>query len=338
MPVDTIVKNDRNETQESPFGQSQDSPLDHLLVHVDDPWYVSLVQQVRELLHPQKLPPLQLTSQPVAVKSIWGDYRYGRVSSLSSILVHSLVLAALVIPFRHRIVKAVKTIPLYINLADISPYEAQLPPAVKKSGGGGGGGDRSPEPPSKGKLPKFALEQQAPPTVIIRNPDPKLPVEPTVIVPPQIQLPTINIAQLGDPLSKIGPPSNGPGFGGGIGTGSGGGVGSGSGAGVGPGQGGGIGGGVFRVGGGVSAPVPVFQPQPEYSEQARKAKYQGSVLLSVVVSRDGSVRDIKILRPLGLGLDEKAVEAVQQWRFKPGQKNGAPVDVMATVEVTFRLL
>ena len=93
------------------------------------------------------------------------------------------------------------------------------------------------------------MVQLTPPAVVIRNPEPKLPAEPTVIVPPEISLPQVNIAQLGDPMGRLGMPSNGPGFGGGIGSGSGGGVGSGSGPGVGPGEGGGIGGGVFRDGG-----------------------------------------------------------------------------------------
>jgi TonB family protein len=173
--------------------------------------------------------------------------------------------------------------------------------------------------------------------VVLKNPEPKLPVEPTVIVPPNIPLP-VDVAQLGDPLGKVTFPSNGPGFGGGIGTGSGGGVGSGTGGGVGPGEGGGVGGGVFHVGGGVSAPQLVYKVDPEYSEQARKAKFQGTVVLNLVVQRDGSVRDIRIVNSLGLGLDEKAIEAVKQWRFRPGEKNGQAVDVSAIIEVTFRLL
>ncbi|MBI3894764.1 MAG: energy transducer TonB, partial [Acidobacteria bacterium] len=101
---------------------------------------------------------------------------------------------------------------------------------------------------------------------------------------------------------------------------------------------GGIGGGVFRVGGGVSAPEIVYKIDPEYSEQARKAKYQGTVVLSLIVQRDGSVRDIQVKQSLGLGLDEKAIEAVKQWRFRPGMKSGQAVDVAAIIEVTFRLL
>ena len=140
---------------------------------------------------------------------------------------------------------------------------------------GGGGGDNSPEPASAGDLPKPALIQLTPPAVVLRNPEPEIPVQPTVIVPPRITLPSVNLAQLGDPLSYIPIPSSGSGTGGGIGTGSGGGVGSGSGPGVGPGAGGGIGGGVFRVGGGVSAPQVLFKVDPEYSEQAPQGQIPG---------------------------------------------------------------
>jgi len=92
------------------------------------------------------------------------------------------------------------------------------------------------------------------------------------------------------------------------------------------------------VGGGVSAPVPLYKVEPEYSEEARKAKYQGTVILSIVIDEQGRPRDLKVIRPLGLGLDEKAIEAVSKWRFRPGYKDGKPVAVLATVEVNFRLL
>jgi TonB family protein len=95
---------------------------------------------------------------------------------------------------------------------------------------------------------------------------------------------------------------------------------------------------VFRVGGGVSAPVPLYKPDPEYSEEARKAKYSGTVVLSITVDATGKPRDIKVIRSLGLGLDEKAIEAVTKWKFRPGYKNGQPVAVTASIEVNFRLL
>ena len=302
------------------------------------PWYQSLIQNIRDVVNPPKLPPLQLTSKPVAVKEMWGNSEYSKVARPTSLAIHGIVLALLLIPIGQQVVEVVQKRETLITPVDLSPYVAQLPPAEDRAQGGGGGGDRSPLPASLGKLPKLSMQQLAPPEVVIRNPNPRLPVEPSVIVPPQIQLPTSTMAQLGDPLGQLGMPSNGPGFGGGIGSGSGGGVGSGKGPGVGPGEGGGIGGGVFRVGGGVSAPQIVFKVDPEYSEQARKAKYQGTVVLRLIVQKDGSVRDVKVMQSLGLGLDEKAIEAVMQWRFKPGMRQGAAVDVQAIVEVTFRLL
>jgi TonB family protein len=96
--------------------------------------------------------------------------------------------------------------------------------------------------------------------------------------------------------------------------------------------------GVYRIGGGVSQPSLLFKVEPEYSEEARKAKWQGSVTLSVVVSEFGEAQNIKIVRALGLGLDQQAIEAVQKWVFKPGRKDGQPVAVYATIEVTFHLL
>jgi len=133
------------------------------------------------------------------------------------------------------------------------------------------------------------------------------------------------------------PPSNGIGSGGGIGSGHGGGVGSGEGPGVGEGRGGGIGGGVFRVGGGVSAPRAIYAPDPEFSEEARKAKYQGSVVLSAIIGPDGRPRNLRVVRSLGMGLDEKATEAVARWSFEPARKGSQPVAVEVNIEVAFRL-
>ena len=219
-------------------------------------------------------------------------------------------------------------------VTDISPYI--LSPSKTQAGGGGGGGDRDKLAASKGALPKLAREQITPPTVIVRNENPRLAVPPSVVVPPEIRLP--QIGQLGDPLSTVlGPASNGTGSGGGIGSGSGGGVGSGRGPGVGPGSGGGIGGGVYRVGGGVSAPRAIYSPEPEFSEEARKAKYQGVTVLWVVVGTDGRVRNVQIQRSLGMGLDEKAIAAVREWKFEPARKDGVAVAVQVAIEVSFRL-
>src|SRR5205807_7311264 len=171
------------------------------------------------------------------------------------------------------------------------------------------------------------------------NEHPKLTAEPTVVVPPQVKMATSSIPNLGDPMSHLpsGPPSNGTGSGGGIGSGSGGGIGVGTGPGVGEGRGGGIGGGVFRVGGGVTPPKEIFSPEPEYSEEARKAKFQGTCVVQLVVGPDGIPHDMRVVRTLGLGLDEKAIEAVQKWRFEPGKKDGVPVATLVNVEVQFHL-
>jgi periplasmic protein TonB len=310
-----------------------------LAVELEVPWYRTFIQNVKDFVNPPKLPPLEVTSKPVAVKDIWGFYGdHKKRAGLSSLLIHGVVIALLFTVASNKAVQqAVKDTAVSLVAPDIAPYVAQKPKS-QAMGGGGGGGDRSPLPPSKGRLPRVAPRQFTPPMAVQINPHPKLMMEPTLVIPPDVNLPNVNMPQYGDPLGKLGPPSNGPGSGGGIGYGSGGGVGSGKGAGYGPGEGGGYGGGVYRIGGGVSQPSLLFKIEPEYSEEARKAKYQGTVTLSVIVDENGKPRDVRVIRALGLGLDEKAIEAVQKWRFKPAQKDGKPVAVIATIEVNFRLL
>jgi TonB family protein len=179
-----------------------------------------------------------------------------------------------------------------------------------------------------------------PPEAVVANLDPKMTMDPALLGPPDLQLPTVNMAQYGDPLGKIGPRSNGPGSGGGIGTGKDGGIGPGDGPGLGPGERGGVSirDGVYRIGRGVTAPELLSKVEPEYSEEARKAKYQGVVELYVEVDTNGRARNVRVIHSLGLGLDEKAMEAVAKWRFRPGTKDGKPVPVVATIEVSFRLL
>ena len=307
-------------------------------LRVDQPLWRSLAADLRDLFFPQKLPPLKLESKPVPVRDIWGAYDYRKSGWVGTLLVHGSVAVAIAAFYLGggKVVEARRPEAVILVPTDISEY---LPLSNKKNDtiGGGGGGDRDKLAAPKGKLPKLAMTQLAPPAVIVRNENPKLPVEPTVVIPPQVKLAQVNMPTFGDPSAAVGPPSNGTGSGGGIGSGSGGGVGSGEGPGVGPGRGGGIGGGVFRVGGGVSAPRVLYMPDPEYSEEARKAKYEGTVVLGLVVGPDGRPHNIRISRSLGLGLDEKAVEAVRQWKFEPARKNGQPVAVQINVEVEFRL-
>jgi TonB family protein len=310
--------------------------LSRLLVEgVEEPWFRSLFRNIKDLVDPPKLPPLVLTSKPLPVKDIWGLYGAQKKSFFMSGTFEIIVVAVLFALASNKAVQdKVKQTFTLISPIDLAPPES-TPKAMQ---GGGGGGDRSPLPASKGRLPKASLRQFTPPVAVYNNLNPKLAMEPSIIAPPDVSLPQVNMSAYGDPLAKIGPPSNGPGSGGGIGSGSGGGVGSGKGGGFGPGEGGGVGGGVYRVGGGVTAPVLLYKKEPEYSEEARKAKYQGTVLLYIEVDPSGKATNIRVQHSLGLGLDEKAVEAVKQWKFKPGYKDGKPVTVAATIEVNFRLL
>jgi TonB family protein len=306
---------------------------------IERPWYLNLARNLKELIFPPKLPPLEVTAKPVQVKELFAPDPYRGKSQFISLLVHiGLVALAFTVGSNKHVQQAVKNTISLVAPVDIAPYIPDLPPAPKTAGGGGGGGDRSPLPASKGRLPRADLKQFTPPTAVIQNENPRLVMEPTIIADPNMPLPNVNMPNFGDPFGQIGPPSSGPGSGGGIGSGSGGGVGSGRGPGVGPGSGGGFGGGAFRIGGGVSAPVPIYKVEPEYSEEARKAKFQGTVVLAIVVDETGKVTNIRVIRPLGMGLDEKAIEAVSKWRFRPGYKDGKPVPVMANVEVNFRLL
>jgi periplasmic protein TonB len=323
-----------------PGGNPPNKPDDelHLLLssEVDEPFFRSLARNIKDLIRPPKLPPLELTSHPVAVKEIWGFYGgQEKRAGLTSFLVHVAVVGLLFLLGTNKAIQQAVKQQIDLIAPDIAPYK----PTVKQDAmhGGGGGGDRSPTPVSKGKLPKLAKRQFVPP-MIVHDPDPKLVMDPTLIIQPDANIPKVNSDQLGDPLAKSGLASNGFGSGGGMGSGRGGGIGSGSGPGFGPGSGGGMGGGAYRIGGGVSPPSILFKVEPEYSEEARKAKFQGTVLLYVVVDEKGLPRDIKVLRPLGLGLDQKAVEAVEKWKFTPGKKDGKPVPVQAQIEVNFRLL
>jgi TonB family protein len=307
--------------------------------NMDESLWRSLTSNVRAALFPEKLPPLELTSKPVKVREIWGEDSYKKESAGVSLVVHVAMVAGL-IGLSIMGAKAIKQEKPPETVTLIAP-DLTPPLPMKKdnktSGGGGGGGDRDKLQAPKGKLPKTAMEQITPPAIVIRNDHPKLAVEPTVVIPPQIKLAS-NLPNIGNPMASVpSAPSNGTGSGGGIGSGSGGGIGSGSGPGVGPGHGGGIGGGAFRVGGGVSAPRALETPDPEYSEEARKAKYQGTCVLWLVVDPDGKPRDIKVARALGMGLDQKAIEAVRNWRFSPAMKDGHPVPVQINVEVNFRL-
>jgi periplasmic protein TonB len=310
-------------------------PPDHLSrllpPEIGEPLYKSALRNLRELARPSELPPLELTSKPVPVKDIWGLYGRQKRSFAFSTAFQLGLIALMLITLSSKTVekRVAQVVPL------ILPDEVRLPkPAVHA--GGGGGGDRSPLPASKGRLPKIAPRQFVPPSAVINNPQPKLAMEASILAPPDAALPNVNLPNYGDPLGKLGAASNGTGSGGGIGSGKGGGVGPGSGGGAGPGDGGGI---VYNPGrGGVTLPTVIHQEDPEFSDEARKAHYQGTVVVAIEVDPTGHVIHPRVVQGAGLGLDEKALEAAVKWVFHPGTLNGKPVTTRATISMVFHLL
>lgn len=270
----------------------------------------------------------------------WGQYKVSKTrSALGSIFAHALIIGAVAaISLAPHPVQVTERPPEKVTLIAPPPESYALPVATQQAGGGGGGGDHEKIEAPKGKLPKVAPQQITPPQIVVRNEHPKLAVEPTVVAPPAIQMASA-MPNIGNPAAPAMPTvaSNGTGSGGGIGSGSGGGIGKGSGPGVGEGHGGGVGGGAYHVGGSVLAPRALSTPDPEYTEQAREAKLQGMCVLRVIVGADGKPRDIRVIRSLGMGLDEKAIAAVSQWAFAPATKDGLPVPVQISVQVSFRL-
>jgi TonB family protein len=311
-----------------PENHSADDHLAHLMVPstTSTPLLVSLIQSVKELINPPKLPPLEVTSKPIEMKdqrSMYGGNEWK--AGLLSVSINVGVLALLIFIGTNKAVQdAIKEKVTLIAPVLNTPKPPPMKPKPQTAGGGGGGGEKIPE--SKGRLPKVAPKQFIPPTTHTVD-NPKLAVMPTI---QGEDLPNIDAPNFGNPLASVGAASNGTGIGRGIGPGKG--------NGVGPGEGGGFGGGVFKVGGGVTAPKPISKPEPEYSEEARKAKHQGEVRLQIVVDEKGMPQNITVKKSLGLGLDEKAIEAVQKWRFTPGMKDGKPVAVQVLIDVSFHLL
>jgi periplasmic protein TonB len=252
-------------------------------------------------------------------------YRAKRETFVLSLLGQAVILG-LLIYFTSCVIRS--TPPLVGSLPPLNEL-----PLIFSGHNGGGGGNFDPLPASNGNPPSASLaDQLTPPTVMQPKAMPKLVVPETVEVAPEVKLP--QGGQIGDPTSQFSRVlSNGPGGPGGIGPGCCDGVGPSTGPGVGPGPAG-----IYPAGKlGVTVPQVIFDPEPVFSDEARKAKQQGRVGLLLVVGKDGHTYDIRVGQSLGMGLDEKAVEAVSRWRFRPATLNGQPVATQILVEVDFRL-
>jgi TonB family protein len=285
---------------------------------------------------PVKLPPLELTSQPIPVPDRMAVKPNPWAIGIAG-TINLLILAALLFFGVRKIIEVSKG-QTSATPIDISSWQPKAPKGSDSNGGGGGGGEHSIVDPIKGRTPKVEKVPLAPPQVETVD-KPKLAITPAIMVQPNIQLPDNNMPTLGVTKSaNVTVLSGGQGSGSGIGTGSGGGDGSGNGNGFGPGNNGGAGGGLYHVGNGVSAPVALNSVEAEFSDEARRSKYQGVCVIRLIVDKDGNPQDPKVERALGMGLDEKAIEAVKKYKFKPAMKDGhIPVPVMIDVEVNFRL-
>jgi len=311
-------------------------PVDSDLLVEWQPWHRVMRENVRAWFRVRKLAvPASAEGGP---EDIWTPHTEFRRNQLVSFLSHVVLALLILVPLFPNITgpRIVQATPQVVPL-EVSPYLPLLPPG-KKGGGGGGGGERVATPPTRGRLPKFSWTQFTPPMAKI-PPNPKLQVPATVVGPPEIHMASPNLPNYGDPLASLINESGGSGSGGGIGTGSGGGVGSGQGGGVGPGFQWGTGGGYPHAGqGGYGEPECVYCPRPSFSDEAVKLKYQGSVYLRIVVTKDGRATNIQVIKGLGAGLDQKAVDAVRSWRFKPAVgPDGNPTAVVVEVEVDFHL-
>jgi TonB family protein len=206
-----------------------------------------------------------------------------------------------------------------------------------RTGDGGSGGDRDPRDAGVGRVPLFRHLVLAPPSA--KPPlDARLTVTPNLLGAPELHPPSPEMANWGNPLSKLLNDSSGPGHGGGIGSNCCGGIGDGTGEGYGPGDGSGWGVGPIAGKGGYGSPVCVYCPQPSFSREAVDAKIQGSIFIEAVISREGRPLQIRVLHGLGYGLDENAREIVRTWRFKPAMgPDGRAADVRMVIELAFRL-
>jgi TonB family protein len=262
-------------------------------------------------------------------------FKRDKTSSMISLVVH-VVIVAIVFSLALKARTIIALQPVVI----LTPVDFKLStppmtlPIARLAGGGGGGGAHEIVKATKVVLPMVVKLQTLTPQIIRVN-EPKLAIEPSMQVkmPESNNLPSLGVAH----MQQISLAALGRGSGSGLGQGLGGGIGSGHGSGAGPGSGAGYGGGLMNVGGGVAAPEVIHSVEPEFTEDARRANFQGSVSIKLIVDSQGNPQDVQLVHHLGMGLDEKAIEAVRQYKFKPAIYEGHPVSVQIVIEMDFHL-
>ena len=291
---------------------------------VEESVFVSLWHGLRERFFPRPLPPLVLESRPIPVADrMASDQGYSSAAYAFAVHAFAIFLIGFVVRAQIRDVDPVRTVMPLTDppvLRVVARASAQM---------GGGGGQHGETPVSRGHLPKLEQQQIVPPKAPPLVP-PKIAIEPSVVVQKDVKLADNLLPNLGLPTSPL--------VGSSMGTGRGTGIGPGEGDGIGPGTGGNIGGGLRHVGGGVSAPELVHGVEPEFTEEARRAKLSGDVTVYLWVDEHGNATHIRVVRGMGMGLDERAAEAVKQYKFRPAMENGKPVTVEMYVVVNFQIL
>ncbi len=299
--------------------------------------WTALYENVRDTWISPRLPDLELTSTPIPVPDRMA-VKTNRWAVGTSTLVNGGALAILIFWGVGRMIHPLPN-PASGHPVKLSDYTLFAPSKTQMGGGGGGGGSNDLIDPIMGRNPVVEKNPITPPQIPMLD-NPKLALNPAIAVPLDIQLPdNSSLPNIGVHQStNVYLDSNGHGNEAGIGSNSGGGDGPGDGTGWGPGSDRGARGGTYMPGvGGVSIPIPIVSPEAEFSEEARRLKYQGICAISIVVDAHGYPQNLRVVRPLGMGLDEKALEAVRRYRFKPALKNGKPVPAIMTIEVNFRL-
>ena len=283
------------------------------------PIWVDLYESIRDVFFPPKLPPLELTSKPIPVPDRMAVKRNPWAFGISAGFNVAIVLVLLFLMGK-KILETVNKPALVNTPVDISEFKA--PKSDISAGGGGGSPDKIEA--IKGKVPPPMKAPVISP--VIQAPVPSIDIQNDVTIPTDTKLPNFGVSSSKNVQLASG------------GNGSGTGLGSGHGGGYGPGYGGNFGGGLYRIGGAVSTPVLIHSVDADFSDEARRNKYQGVALVEIIVDAQGNPQNPRIERPLGMGLDENAIKAIMQFKFKPAMKDGkTPVPVKIAVEVNFRI-
>ena len=287
----------------------------------EKPIWVNLYESIRDVFFPPKLPPLELTSTPIPVPDRMAVKRNWWAVGIA-LIIEVAILLVLLIFMGKQILEAVNKPKLQVTPIDVTDFIA--PKALNAPGGGGGSPDKieaiKGRIPPRAKAPDETAKIEAPP-------DPTIDVQNSIVIPDNARLP--NFGQSNSHNVTLASRGNGSGMG----------LGSGNGSGYGPGSGWNIGGGLAKVGGAVSSPEIIYKVEAEFSDEARRAKYQGVCTVTLIVDAQGNPQNPHVTRPLGMGLDEKAIDAIKLFKFKPAydKDNKRTVAVMVSIEINFRL-